>query len=371
MWQRFDIGEIRDDMVRIRALGFDLVRFFLTWETFAPQRDRIDEGALKKFDAIIDAIAAAGLRAMPTLFCGHMSGVNWIPRWALDERTPHGRFRTIAGGSFSPYGAGDFYCDDALLAAQLLLARAVGARVSGNAALYAWDLGNEFSNMREPQTPMDAASWSALLTEALLEESGAGTTAGIHGEDLERDRHIRPSMIAEPLQFATMHGYPVYSVFSRGRLDTHVVPFLCMLVQSFTKKPLLFSEFGNPECPPGATEAGGIACLSEDEMVGYARTVLQRLVQQGAIGAMWWCWADYDPTLATLPPFDRAPHELRFGIIRADGSEKPVAKVLSAFSREAHEAMEPQPQPIDEKLYYASLPRGIFERYQDYCRTHD
>jgi endo-1,4-beta-mannosidase len=371
MWQRFDIAEIREDMAHIRALGFDVVRFFLMWEAFAPQRDRIDEGAMQQFGAVMAAIRDAGLSAMPVLFCGHMSGVNWIPAWALDEKAPHGRFRTVSGGHVSPYGIGDFYRNDDLLAAQVLLARALGAVTANDPALYAWDLGNEFSNMREPREPIDAASWSALLTEALLEESGAGTTAGIHGEDFERDRHIRPSNLAEPLQLATMHGYPVYSIFSRGRLDAEVVPFLCALVQSFTRKPVLFSEFGNPECPPGANSAGGVGCLNEEEMTGYARAVLERLVDRGAIGAMWWCWADYDASLAALPPFDLAPHELRFGIVRADGSEKPVAAVLSRFAQEGRAVNAPAAlPPIDEDAYYASLPRSLFDLYREYCRSH-
>ena len=369
-WQRFDLGQMREDFVRMRALGFDVVRFFLTWEAFQPHRDTIDAQALRRFDSVLQAIGDAGLLAMPTLFCGHMSGVNWLPAWTLDSTTPHGRFRTIANGASSPYGIGDFYADSDLLAAQVRLARSLGKRAAGHPALFAWDLGNEFSNLREPRNELDAAAWSTLLTEALLEESGAGTTAGIHGEDLERDRKIRPSSIAAPLRFATMHGYPVYSLFSRGRLDESVVPFLCALVQSFGKKPVLFSEFGNPECPPRARDSGGIACVNEEEMATYATAVLERLVRQGAIGALWWCWTDYDLALADLPPFDRAPHELRFGIIRADGSEKPVARALARFARKGRPVREAPKPLIGEQEYYASMPQGVFDAYRDYCRAY-
>ncbi|MGC2130026.1 MAG: hypothetical protein WA629_08020, partial [Candidatus Aquilonibacter sp.] len=96
MWQRFDLGEIRADMAHIKGLGFDLVRFFLRWDDFQPAPDRMDEKMLQRFDAVMQAISDAGLRAMPTLFCGHMSGVNWLPAWSLDPNTPHGRFRTVA-----------------------------------------------------------------------------------------------------------------------------------------------------------------------------------------------------------------------------------------------------------------------------------
>jgi endo-1,4-beta-mannosidase len=111
MWERFDLDEIREDATRIRALGLDVVRFFLSWEAFQPAPDRMDPDLLDRLVAVMDAFADAGLRAMPTLFTGHMSGVNWLPVWALDPATPHGRFRTIASGAESPYGVGVIYAD--------------------------------------------------------------------------------------------------------------------------------------------------------------------------------------------------------------------------------------------------------------------
>jgi endo-1,4-beta-mannosidase len=368
MWQRFDLGEIRADMAHIKSLGFDLVRFFLRWDDFQPAPDRMDEAMLRRFDAVMQTISDAGLRAMPTLFCGHMSGVNWLPAWSLDPNTPHGRFRTVAHNAISPYGIGDFYHDPALLEAQELFARAVGERARDHPALYAWDLGNEFSNLREPQTPEHAAAWSARLTQALVETSHGAVTGGTHGEDVERDRHLRPSTLAAPWSMATMHGYSVYATFSRGRLDTGVVPFYAQLMQSFSGKPLLFSEFGNPACPPGASTVGAFACLDEDEMSIYAQTVLERLHAIGTIGAMWWCWSDYVHALANVPPCDEAKHELHFGLIRVDGSERPVAHTLSRFAAQRRPVLDPPPPIADEAQFYASLPGGIDALYRHYGR---
>jgi len=83
-----------------------------------------------------------------------------------------------------------------------------------------------------------------------------------------------------------MHGYSVYSHFARSRYDPEVVPFLAALCGSFAHKRILFSEFGNPTCPPGIKEMGGFACLSEHEMVSYAQNVLDRLQRRGALGAL-------------------------------------------------------------------------------------
>ncbi|MBD5655173.1 MAG: hypothetical protein IAI50_08310 [Candidatus Eremiobacteraeota bacterium] len=369
MWSRFDLGEIDEDFARIAALGLDVVRFFLLWDDFQPSPERISQQALRQFENVLDRAAAHGVRTMPTLFCGHMSGVNWLPAWTLDPGHHSERFRTLTGTGVSPLGIGDFYAGD-LLEAQRTFARAVGERARDHAALFAWDLGNEFSNLRAPAAPAAAAHWSAALTHDLFETSNVGATAGIHGEDVTLDRRIRPSSIADAWKFATMHGYSVYSDFARDRNDPEVVPFLSELTAACARKPVLFSEFGNPTCPPQASGVGGFACLSEDEMSLYAHRVLERLQARGALGAFWWCWADYAPELAATPPFDAAPHELRFGIVRNDGSEKPVARTLAAFARERRPVMPAPPSLVDEATYYAELPGSLARAYDAYVEAY-
>jgi endo-1,4-beta-mannosidase len=385
MWRRFDAGEVREDFARIAGLGLDAVRFFLRWDDFQPHPDTMDARMLERLETVVELAAAAGLRTMPTLFCGHMSGVNWLPAWSLDPATPHGRFRTIAGDAESPYGVGDIYAGP-LLDAQLAFARAVGARLREHPAVIAWDLGNEFSNLREPASAADAAEWSRRLTAALHDASALPVTAGTHGEDLTRDRGIRLASLCAPFPFATMHGYSVYSGFARDRLDPEVVPFLAMLAASFSFEPVLFSEFGNPTCPPGKRspyervalpdeppnptiapddpEFAPYACLSEDEVAAYCTNVLERLHADGRLGAYWWCWADYADALRGEPPFDRAPHELTFGIVRGDGSEKPVAAALAAFARRQRDVLPPRDMPmIAAEYYYRTLPTSTATLY--------
>lgn len=389
MWQRFDPGEVREDFSRIAALGLDTVRFFLRWDAFAPAAGRVDPVMLERLVTVADLAAEQGLRTMPTLFCGHMSGVNWLPSWTLDPSEGSGRFRTITERGPSPYGIGDFYTGP-LLEAQALLAAAAGRALRDHPALLAWDLGNEFSNLREPRAASEAAAWSARLTEVLGSASGRPACAGTHGEDLSRERNLRLSSLDAPHVFATMHGYSVYSGFSRGRLDPDVVPYLARLAAAFARKPVLFTEFGNPTCPPGKRspyervalpdepphpavpaddpERAAFACLSEEEMATYCTAVLDRLQRQGRLGAYWWCWADYATELRDEPPFDRAPHELTFGIVRSDGSEKPVAAALAAFARERRTCVETDDAPMDEDAYYSALPESLFAGYRRYLK---
>lgn len=391
MWERFDAGEIREDFARIAALGLDTVRFFLRWADFQPQPDTVEPTMLARLEAFADLAAEAGLRTMPTLFCGHMSGVNWLPSWSLDPATPAGRFRTITERGESNRGIGDFY-RGALLGAQLVFARAAGERLRAHPAVCAWDLGNEFTNLREPDDEYVAADWSRRLTKALEETSGIPVTAGTHGEDLTRDRNLRLGSLCASFAYATMHGYPVYSAFARNRLDPEVVPFLAHLTAGFSRKPILFSELGAPTCPgrklspfdrialpdepptptisPDDPVLATYACLTETETADYCTAVLERLHADGRLGAWWWCWADYADALRDEPPFDRAPHERSFGIIRSDGTSKPVADALAAFARQRRSVLPTNDIPlIADTYYYRTLPQSTLTLYDGFLRA--
>jgi len=369
MWRRFDLGELREDFARIRGLGLPVVRFFISWDEFQPAPDRVDDAMLKRLDALMDALAAAGLQAMPSLFTGHMSGVNWLPEWTLDRNRPPARFRTFSGGRELPWGAGDIYTGP-ILEASRLLARTIGKRYRNHPALFMWDLGNEFSNIAIPRSPADADEWCARLSADLIETSDAGVTAGNHSEDVTQDRNFRFASFCKPLVCAVMHGYTVYTDFMRGNTDPEVVPFLCQVMQSLSDKPVLFNEFGNPTCPRDGS-AVPFLCLTEEQMAVYAYAVLDRLHARGALGAFWWCWADYADALRVEPPFDNAPHELTFGVIRSDGSEKPVAAALQSFSRENRHAVAPPPPIVRENAWFEGLPGGVRSAYAAYASSHD
>jgi endo-1,4-beta-mannosidase len=82
-WSSFDPAEVEADFARIAACGLDSVRMFLSWEDFQPTPVRVDGEMLARLVVVADLAAGLGLQLIPTLFTGHMSGVNWIPPWAL------------------------------------------------------------------------------------------------------------------------------------------------------------------------------------------------------------------------------------------------------------------------------------------------
>lgn len=64
------------DVALLTDLGLDSYRFSLEWARIEPQRDVIDEDALAHYDALIDALLAAGIRPMITVH--HFSNPIWV-----------------------------------------------------------------------------------------------------------------------------------------------------------------------------------------------------------------------------------------------------------------------------------------------------
>ena len=110
-WTQFDASEVATDFARIAASGLDSVRVFLTWEDFQPSPDRVDRTMLDRLVVVADLAHESGLALMPTLFTGHMSGVNWIPPWALGGPDGDDRFRVIAGGEVAETGLRNWFTD--------------------------------------------------------------------------------------------------------------------------------------------------------------------------------------------------------------------------------------------------------------------
>jgi hypothetical protein len=405
MWRRFDAGEIREDFAHIAHLGLDTVRFFVRWDDFAPAPEAIDPVMLSRLTTVLDAAADAGLHALPVLFCGHVADVNFLPSWALDRSVPRGRYRTFCIDRESGFGLRDLYTG-AVRDAQIAFARGLGERVAAHPAIVAWDIGNAFASVVAPSqarvfagehatAPVaepDVAEWSRGIAAALRAGGAPAVTAGADADDLMFDRSIRFGSLCAPFAFASIQGSNLTSTFARDRRDPDAIPFLATLAAAFSYRPVLVSAFGNPACPPErfsaferfartneppnptiAPDDGVFAtypCLTDDENAAYAAAVLERLHADGRLGAYWSAWSDYGPELGDQPPFDEAPHAMTCGLIRADGSEKPVAQAFATFAREQRDVAAPFEMPmISSTYYYRTLPSSTKTLYTAYVRA--
>jgi endo-1,4-beta-mannosidase len=338
-WSRFDRAEVATDFGRIAACGLDSVRVFLTWEDFQPAPNRVDREMLERLIAVADLAAELGLSLIPTLFTGHMSGVNWIPGWALGGSDGDPRFRVVSGGTVARTGLRNWYADPAVGAAQALFAAQAAAALAGHEAVWAWDLGNENSNCVVPPSREAARAWLARLTSAIRgADHTALVTVGLHMEDLEEDRQLGPREASDVCDLLSMHGYPIYARWADGPTDHELLPFLARITRWLgAGREVLFSEFGLPtyrgDDRSEQSDSGRhrLPLVEEGAAAAYTARALEALRRAGCPGAMLWCYSDYDSALWESPPFDLAVHERTFGLWRADGSPKPSVAAVAEF----------------------------------------
>lgn len=339
-WSEFDPSEVAADFARIAASGLDSVRLFLTWEDFQPAPDKVDRRMLDRLVVVADLADIEGLALVPTLFTGHMSGVNWIPPWALGGTDRDDRFRVVADGRVTGAGLRNWYSDPGIARAQALLAGAVAAALAGHDAAWMWDLGNESSNCVIPPNRSSAREWLRRIVSAIkTADPTALVTVGLHMEDLHEDRMLGPRQVGEACDLLSMHGYPIYAAWADGPTDEQLLPFLAQVTRWLGRgRDVLFSELGLPTYRGGdptgeaATRRSTIPLVDEEDAAAYTGQALAALQQAGCVGAMLWCYADYDPVIWERPPFDVAVHERTFGLWRADGSPKPSVAVVRAFA---------------------------------------
>jgi endo-1,4-beta-mannosidase len=328
MWREFDLGEVREDMTRIADIGFDVVRLLTLTEDFLPEPMRVDAGMVARLVYVARAAKDAGLRIVPTLIVLNMSGRIWWPKWMLDAR---GEPR-------------DLYSDPLLVGSQTLLVEACAGALAGDDAIRAFDVANEIDDALRPRTREDGRRWATTMTNAIRRGApGVPVQIGTHLPSLAAQNNMRVDDLGRIADEDVMHAYPLYSDVARSFLDPELVPFSCAMTAglSGSGRRTLMQEFGLCTAPrgrPGQTITDDFLgtprsqyLASEDEGAAYYEAVLERLVETGAAGAYAWCYGDYDPRLFERPPLETARRERTFGLVRADGSEKPAAEVFRAF----------------------------------------
>lgn len=372
MWRNFDLEEVRDELAHIADMGFDTVRLFALAQDFLPAPERVDAGMVGRLVEVARVAKEAGLSIVPTLIVINMSGASWWPAWMLNA----------TGAPANLYG------DASLVRSQTLLVSACASALAGDGAVRAFDIANEIDDAQRPPSREGARAWTSTMANAIrLAAPGVRVRIGAHLPSLTTENHMRVDDLGATLDDDVMHAYPLYSEYARSFLDPELVPFACALTAQLSgrRRPPLMQEFGLCMAPKGSTGMSIVDdflgqsrtqyLASEDEGATYYQSVITRLAQAGAAGAYAWCYADYDAQLFDRPPLDRAIRERTFGLVRADGSEKPAAQVFRDLRaiRDAEglsRGTQPEVLDVSADAYYRSPGAHFARLYTQWLARH-
>jgi len=376
VWKQFDEEATRRDFARLRALGANCVRVFLTYGSFHVEPGRLSEEGLARFDRFLALAEEAGLYVHPT-GPDHWEG---LPPWARVDRI----------------------ADEQVLTALERWWRQWAARYRGRSVIFAYDLLNE------PEVGWDTRAmhvrWNAWLkaryggaggargsgvtTEPLLGSGDVPVPArdAAPGRELLDFQHcrervavewtrrqveairsadpdalvtvgliqwsvpvciagawhysgFRPELIAPWVDFMEVHFYPLARGFYQYRSveeEAQNLAYLDLVVGEVSRpgKPVVLAEFGWYGGGQPSLDGGPYAFASEEQQARWCRQVMERTA--GPVCG-WLNWGLYDH------PEARDVTQLT-GLLTAEGREKAWARefrILAERWREGLPAVEP------------------------------
>jgi len=383
-WSNFEAGEVREEFQLIADLGMQVVRIFLLWDDWQPTPDQVSQSGLRHLVQVADIAHACGLKLDVTFFTGHMSGPNWAPGWLCDTNAPAPSphlHQLISGGQTIQGAYRNMFHDPIALAAERLLLSTVVGLLKDHPALWMWNLGNEPDLFAWPQDAEAGRAWAIAMRDLIHSiDPVHPVTCGLHSGSLFEDNGLRIDHLYQALDVAVMHSYPMYIPIARHPLDSDWVPFTCALVTAMSGKPTLMEEWGGCTAPPGAPsqtwtwnqwgKPRSQFMASEGDLADYIGQVLPRLVDVGATGSFFWCFADYSSDLWQKPPCEEAIHERFFGLVRPDGTLKPHAETIRRFAASAPQVQGTPRHRValtmDMEAYYRAPTEAITQLYAEY-----
>ena len=315
----WDPEDIKKDFIKMKDLGFNVVRFDLFWAWFEPHPGCYNPQACVQLDYLIELAHTYDIYLHPTFFIGGEVGeAFWDVPWR-QGRHPHE--------------------DPEMLRLQTNHVSYFTKKYRGETAILAWDLTDEppFWIVWGKTTDAMAVNWTRLLSWAIRrQDPDALLCVGTSMEDLDHGP-FRPDTVAEEADFLSSHPYPIYT------LDRFADPLLserssyCGSFQAALSRgagrPLMIHEYG------------ASSAQYDPERIGlYDRVLMYSGLANGVMGFMPWCFTDASPETCKRLPYLRAPHETQFGITAWDRKDRPAgrevrnfAKVLAALDLESVE----------------------------------
>ena len=373
VWKRFDAEATRSDFARLRDLGGNCVRVFLSYGSFYPKAGRLDPEGLAKFDRFLQLAEEAGVYVHPT-GPDHWEGLPDLAK-------------------------GDRIAEEKILVALEDFWRQFAARYRGRSVIFAYDLLNE------PEVPWNSPALGVRWNEWLAKTYGSaerqqaawGTTNVVWGSqpvpsrearpgrellDFQHCRedvaegwtrrqvaairsvdpealvtvgliqwsvpvHIagawhysafRPERVAPLVDFMEIHFYP----FARGFYEygsdedeLRNLAYLNCVVREVARfqKPVVVAEFGWFGGGKLSLDGGKHPAATEEQQARWNRKAVETTA---GLASGWLNWGFYDH------PGAGDVTEL-LGLLKPDGTEKAWGREFRQFSRRLDQGLPPAP----------------------------
>lgn len=332
MWSEWNPSVIDADLRQLSMAGLQVLRVFPLWPDFQPihllrggagrgQEFRFGEEPLpddeigrvgvsvemlERFRYFADSAERNGLKLIVGLITGWMSGRLYVPP-ALE------RLNVLT--------------DPIAIKWQIRLVRCFVNQFKNHPAVLAWDLGNEVNSMARLPNSEAAWTWTAAITSTIRsEDQTRPIVSGMHSLLPGLNSEWKMQDQAELTDLLTTHPYPYWT----PHCDQDPVTTIRTILHS-TAESRFYADIGGKPCLAEELGTLGPMLASEAIAADFIRSCLFSLWANDCHGLLWWC--SYDQHELVYAPYDWCAAERELGLVRVDGSEKPVLVELGRFRK--------------------------------------
>lgn len=329
MWSDWNEKTVDEDFKLLASIGIQLVRVFPLWNDFQPiepiygyagniegystdgdtllcsDDSGISEVMLSRFEIMLDIADKYGIKVIPSLITGWMSGRLFIPT-AL-------------------YGK-NLITDPIALKWEVRFIKAFVKRFKYRNAIAAWCLGNECNCMSKVTTSEQAWVWLSTLSDAFRSvDKERAVISGMHSQFTPNEGHWTLQDCGENCDYVTTHPYASPEYETDRELMNTIKPMIHPAAQTVYSAALS----GKP-CFIEETGTYGQMYGDEEMHAKYAEGALYTAWVHNCLGYLW--WIGFDQGSLSYHPFGYNNRASNYGLFREDKTIKPVGNVIKNFN---------------------------------------
>ena len=325
MWQNFEPDTIKKDISVLAQHGIKYLRVFPVWRDFQPvtallgpqgrvseyaqngkepeNKYYLDEKMLSRFSEFLDICDSFKIKVLVGLITGWMSGALFIP--------PALYTKNLITDPIAQYF-------------EQLFIKGFVKKFKDRDTIFAWDLGNECNGMSPINSRFEAASWAAMISNAIrASDATRPVVSGMHGLSMTEKWTIRDQ--GEFTDILTTHPYPFWC--EHTRID-RTLSFRTTLLPTAQGK--YYSDIAGRPCLAEEFGTMGPMITSDECSADFLRVNLFSLWANGSEGVMWWCSSD-QTNLETFP-YTHQMVERELGLMADKNNPKPQLLEFKKFA---------------------------------------
>lgn len=345
MWRNWNEENVDNDFRLLSEIGVKIIRVFPLWCDFQPIKkmyiyrqnlgglsvddgrnmltnfdDGIDEVMFQRFDRMLDLAKKYGLKAIPSILTGWMSGRMFVPSFLEGVN--------LITDSFAIYWEVKFI-------------NSFVNRFKYHDAVAAWCIGNECNCMGSVETREQAWLWVHTMANAIrVADSSRPVISGMHSlvTDKEGAWVLQDSGLS--CDFLTTHPYASPSYGTDKMKANTLFPMLHPAAQT-----QFYKDIGKKPCFIEETGTYGQMYCDDELTAKYVKGSLYTAWSHNCLSFLW--WIGFDQGSLNYFPFSYNNRASNYGLFREDKTLKPVGKVIKEFAE------------FQENLPFEKLPERI------------